>query len=143
MSQSSSVTRTGSKTADITGNPTMRGVTKPVMLQAALPRIGKRPLAQHFLVKKSGAACLGAGHLPDEFQLSRLRRAGDPIAAAAGSFSSAGGPCVLQFDNFQQLGRIAAPVNHARTGEIAAVHGDQRVADQPAVLKPCGSLHCF
>ncbi|MCF6433589.1 YceI family protein [Leisingera sp. MMG026] len=44
--ESASVTRTGDKTADITGNLTMHGVTKPVTLQATLTHIGKHPLAQ-------------------------------------------------------------------------------------------------
>ncbi|WP_405107149.1 YceI family protein [Phaeobacter sp. BS52] len=44
--ESASVTRTGDKTADIAGNLTMHGVTKPVTLQATLTHIGEHPLGQ-------------------------------------------------------------------------------------------------
>lgn len=42
--ESTSVSRTGDKTADITGDLTMHGTTKPVTFAATLTHIGEHPL---------------------------------------------------------------------------------------------------
>lgn len=44
--KSTKVTRTGEKTADLTGDLTLHGVTKPVTLHVTLNKIGQHPMLQ-------------------------------------------------------------------------------------------------
>jgi polyisoprenoid-binding protein YceI len=58
--ESTSVNRTGDKTADISGNLTLHGVTKPVVLQAALTHLGAHPVGQFFDYYKGDWAAFSA-----------------------------------------------------------------------------------
>lgn len=58
--ESTSVTQTGDKTADITGDLTLHGVTKPLTLQATLTHLGDHPLGQFVDYYKGSWAAFSA-----------------------------------------------------------------------------------
>lgn len=58
--ESTAVKKTGDKTAEITGNLTLHGTTKPVTLSTTLTHLGEHPLGQFIDYYKGGWAAFSA-----------------------------------------------------------------------------------